>query len=108
MDDPLKRTLNGENPLINCACGCGNTFEKYDSSGRPRKFISGHNGHAAPMQLKVLELVGKGYGRSSELIILTESTKSHINVLTAKMVKEGKLIKLRHGVYGLPLKGGEQ
>jgi hypothetical protein len=32
------------NPRLSCECGCGKEFAKYDSSGRPRKFISGHNG----------------------------------------------------------------
>ena len=31
------------NTLINCACGCGSEFMKYDEGGRPRKYISGHN-----------------------------------------------------------------
>lgn len=32
------------NPIVECACGCGSTFAKYDTSRRPRRFISGHNG----------------------------------------------------------------
>lgn len=31
------------NVEIQCACGCGATFMKYDSVGRPRRFVSGHN-----------------------------------------------------------------
>lgn len=31
------------NPQISCLCGCGSTFRKYDSVGRPRFFVSGHN-----------------------------------------------------------------
>ncbi len=31
------------NPIIQCKCGCGGIFSRYDSSGRPRKYISGHN-----------------------------------------------------------------
>ena len=31
------------NPLIACACGCAMEFLKFDSSGRPRFFVSGHN-----------------------------------------------------------------
>ena len=31
------------NPLIECACGCGTRFQKYDAYGRPRRFVSGHN-----------------------------------------------------------------
>lgn len=38
------RRLPGEaNPTITCACGCGETFDRYDKSGRPRRFVSGHN-----------------------------------------------------------------
>lgn len=32
------------NPLIPCACGCGEMFPRFDRSGRPRSFINGHNG----------------------------------------------------------------
>lgn len=31
------------NMQIVCACGCGAMFIKYDSTGRPRRFVSGHN-----------------------------------------------------------------
>jgi hypothetical protein len=30
------------NPIILCACGCGNTLLKYDKRGRPRKFLNPH------------------------------------------------------------------
>ena len=32
-----------ENPLILCACGCGELFYKFDKRGRPRRKIHGHN-----------------------------------------------------------------
>ena len=31
------------NPMIECACGCGAQFTKFDRWGRPRRYISGHN-----------------------------------------------------------------
>ena len=31
------------NPTVLCACGCGATLLRYDSHGRPRCFVSGHN-----------------------------------------------------------------
>lgn len=38
------RRLPGEsNPDVSCACGCGTELSRYDSSGRPRSFVSGHN-----------------------------------------------------------------
>ena len=38
------RRLPGEpNRIIECACGCGHDLPRFDTSGRSRKFISGHN-----------------------------------------------------------------
>lgn len=31
------------NPVVQCACGCGVQFYKYDTTNRPRKYVSGHN-----------------------------------------------------------------
>lgn len=41
----ILRQPDEDNPLIECSCGCGEMLRKYDDSGRPRKFISGHNLH---------------------------------------------------------------
>lgn len=40
-----KRLRNpGErNPMVSCACGCGVRFRRFDSTGRLRRFVSGHN-----------------------------------------------------------------
>lgn len=32
-----------ENPLIECACGCGTKLPQFDRWHRPRRFVSGHN-----------------------------------------------------------------
>lgn len=39
----VRRLPNEENKDISCACGCGVVFKMFDSSGRPRKFVTGHN-----------------------------------------------------------------
>ena len=31
------------NPSVQCRCGCGASFPKFDNSGRPRAWVSGHN-----------------------------------------------------------------
>lgn len=31
------------NLVVECACGCGKVFPRYDEQGRPRKYVSGHN-----------------------------------------------------------------
>ncbi len=37
-----RRKPGQENILILCACGCGNSFMKFDKTGRPRKYLEGH------------------------------------------------------------------
>lgn len=32
-----------DNTRIPCGCGCGQRIRKYDSSGRERSFVTGHN-----------------------------------------------------------------
>jgi len=31
-----------KNPLVECRCGCGANFLKYDKNNRPRKYMIGH------------------------------------------------------------------
>ena len=33
-----------ENPIIKCACGCGQELTLYDNHYRTRSYVSGHNG----------------------------------------------------------------
>lgn len=36
------------NNIIQCKCGCGSEFLKFDKYKRPRQFVSGHNIHPQP------------------------------------------------------------
>ena len=38
-----QRNPGEANETISCACGCGQTLQKFDKLGRPRRFVSGHN-----------------------------------------------------------------
>ncbi len=38
------RLPNEDNPTVICVCGCGESFLKFDKCGRPRRYVSGHNG----------------------------------------------------------------
>lgn len=37
------RNPGEDNPTIDCECGCGSKTPRFDSSGRPRRFVNGHN-----------------------------------------------------------------
>jgi hypothetical protein len=39
----LRQRPHESNEFVACACGCGEMFAKFDSDGRPRRFITGHN-----------------------------------------------------------------
>ena len=43
-----------ESPEILCGCGCGETLKSLDKWGRPRSYVSGHNGrkYQDPLQYK--------------------------------------------------------
>ncbi len=41
------RAVGEPNPLIVCACGCGTTFARFDTLGRPRAVVTGHNARRA-------------------------------------------------------------
>ena len=35
-----------DNNIIECRCGCGASFTRFDKSGRPRMFVPGHNSYS--------------------------------------------------------------
>lgn len=55
-DGSALRIPGEENPLIKCACGCEGEFLKYDDTGRPRKYVTGHNTSATTRDLVVCYL----------------------------------------------------
>lgn len=46
---PPLRAPGEPNQIRACACGCEATFQRYDSSGRERHFVSGHNATRNPL-----------------------------------------------------------
>ena len=41
--DSDRRKPGESNANVSCECGCGARFKRFDPSGRPRRFVSGHN-----------------------------------------------------------------
>ena len=48
-------------PLFECACGCGQTLTTLDKRGRPRQFISGHNGRGTVVRLNLARDAARAY-----------------------------------------------
>lgn len=85
--------LPGEaNPLVACACGCGEQFPRYDDSGRPRKFVSGHNASKKMDEhvLLYLEIVPES-GRAAFIADFLGESKSLIQKTLSKLRKENRV-----------------
>ncbi len=40
--NPANRKYGKPNLIVECMCGCGGVFPRYDKKGRPRKYVRGH------------------------------------------------------------------
>lgn len=101
--DSRNRLPDEDNPNISCVCGCGTMFLKYDESGRPREYISGHNGHdEAPTQEQIIKLIRSGIKTRKEMLQSSDRSVTSLAVALSRMKKEGKIISVGHGAYDLP------
>lgn len=80
------------NTLVKCACGCGAEIERYDSNGRPRKFVSGHNSQPE-LQQAVLESLAQGPMRPVDLAKLLGRSKTSINNVLGRMAASGLVFR---------------
>ena len=99
------RLPDEENPLIVCMCGCGSEFFKYDETGRPRMYVSGHNPFEAPTQQKIVSLIRSGVKTRARMIEAIDTTKQALAVCLSKMKRKGLIIRTGHGTYDLPYGG---
>lgn len=99
-DSDRERVPGEDNPEIECACGCGETLRKYDSEGRPREYISGHNPvpRESPVQDAVLGALRNGPLHRSEIADRLDKSLDSV---------AGALTKLRRKDRVQPVGGGE-
>ena len=58
--DSKSRLPNEKNIDIICSCGCESVFKKYDSYGRLRIYVSGHNPTKTEMRVSIINLINSG------------------------------------------------
>jgi DNA-binding transcriptional ArsR family regulator len=90
---------------VDCACGCGVQMPKFDSSGRSRTFVSGHNPPAAPTRQAILAALGASPGRclsGGELAEAAGVTVQAARAALSKMAAAGSVDRPRVGYYRLP------
>ena len=88
------------NPVVTCACGCGETFLRYDAEGRPRQYVSGHNPIASPNITMILDALATGPKTLQELAALYAGPVGIIKTTCSKLVQEERIVRLKRGLYG--------
>jgi len=99
-----KRLRNPEetNPIIFCACGCRGRFHRFDSSGRERKFISGHNqSRPAPTRDGIIFALRDGPLSIDELVAKTGRPRTAVTVRLSKMRSVGTATSNGRGTWRL-------
>lgn len=94
-----RQNPHDENEFITCGCGCGEMFAKFDSSGRPRKFISGHNPHDAQAEQDVLDAIADGRVHRTTLAARVGKPVAVIAQSLSKLKRKGVVRQTGHGVW---------
>lgn len=92
------------NATIPCGCGCGEKLAKYDTGGRPRTIITGHNSksQASPTRYAILAALANGPLQRADLIAKTGLTKQAVAVGLTKLKKSGRIESCGRGRWQLP------
>lgn len=90
-----------ENPIVSCICGCGEIFSRFDLSGRPRFYVSGHNPTDAPTQKYLIKLLHSGLSSRKELIAASLTTRQATIMALQKLKKKGIVVRVGIGRYEL-------
>lgn len=94
--------LPGEvNPTVPCACGCGTVLERFDESGRPRRFVSGHNPQDSQTQDAILSVLSNGPLHRSEIAYRINKTVRTTAVALSKLGGKERVVRLGRGEWRL-------
>jgi predicted Rossmann fold nucleotide-binding protein DprA/Smf involved in DNA uptake len=89
------------NPTVACACGCGREFDRYDSSGRPRQFLPGHNPMPAPTTTAIIGALADGPKLRRDLIAAVGLSEHTVATAISKLKRAGRVEQVAHGVWRL-------
>lgn len=99
--DSVSRLPGEPNPILPCACGCGERFPKYDSLNRPRYYVSGHNRPNTPTISTILSILQDGQTTRAEIVRLSDMSITAIAACLSKLKKTGLIDNDGRGNWGL-------
>ena|SRR6185369_15528972 len=98
----LLRAPGEINPSILCKCGCGTLLKKFDSCGRPRRFIAGHNPHPNPTEKRILKILkSREPVHRSEIRGTSKASIRAFSTCLSKMRRKGLVVNLQRGFWRL-------
>lgn len=83
-----------ENNTISCACGCGETFLRFDDTGRPRKYVSGHNPMYAPVQDAIRKVLENGPSTRSLISSIAKINSPKLVSTTLNKMKNNGTVEM--------------
>lgn len=95
------------NPIIECGCGCGERFRKYDESGRPRQYLPDHNDHPAPTQDAVLAAFSDRPLSRSEICDVTDIKPRCVSTALQKLKAKGFVSQVHYRLWKITAKEKE-
>lgn len=80
-----RRKPDDDNLLIECACGCGKQFLQYDRYGRPRIYISGHDGVDRDACELIKKYLRDGICRCKDIMNITGFNRHKVNSILTRL-----------------------
>lgn len=98
------RPIDGPNRIIYCSCGCGGQVTQFDKSGRPRKYINGHNVNKAnsPVVRDCIFLALQSGPKTTKEIVCACPPNSSVNSVLSFLKKDGLVKHIGYGKWSLP------
>jgi len=90
-----------DNFEIQCACGCGSVFLRYDGDGRPRTWLPGHNPHRSESTAIVLRSLEDGPKRVADIVGDYPAGLGPLRTILCRLAKNGIIKRQGGGLYSL-------
>lgn len=87
-----------ENELVKCACGCGEVFSRFDTSGRPRAYIAGHNSPKINLE-SILDFVGDRLVTNKEISLALGHPLLTVQKKMLNLQNRHKITKIKGAKY---------
>jgi hypothetical protein len=88
-----------ENVIVECKCGCGQKFLKYDFKNRNREYISGHNPSNKFRTNAVLREIQQGKHTAKEIAGSLNVSVTSISIILGRIAKRNLIVRIKKGFY---------